>query len=34
MTARIWRYGSLLLRVDIAASLTICAMLLVWAMVH
>ena len=32
--ARIWRYGSFLARLDIAASLSICATLLIWALVH
>ena len=31
---RIWRIGSLFLRLDIAASLTIAAGMLVWVMVH
>jgi hypothetical protein len=32
--ARIWRFGSFLARLDITASLTICAALLIWTVVH
>jgi hypothetical protein len=34
MAARIWRYASFLVRINIAASLAIGVALLIWAMVH
>ncbi len=34
MTARIWRYASFLVRVDIAVSITVAAALLIWMAWH